>query len=191
MEAWCKVLETMHQHSGCAEEAVPISMGIFNGDKVWRNLGMAAQQWQRMADSAECLDRYNITHIAPTTDKGSRDMQQLNTTEGGEMEEAKEIRGTLGFDGPTRQCPCCWRTCQGAMADSCLGITHLRTAGSAADSIQPLQPQTPFVNDAVIKELLIERKDVDPSALERPACSDFVATSKGFSERQQRLHIQV
>ncbi|MGH3055792.1 MAG: hypothetical protein ACRDL7_12535, partial [Gaiellaceae bacterium] len=158
MEAWCKSLEALHQYSGCAPEATPTNPGSSDGHKVWRNLGMAAQQWQRVADSVHNLDRYGVSHIAAQPEQPTAhhdDMpggaDELDAGQHGEAEEgqmemaADDARLTMEFNGPMRQCPCCWRTCQAAMADACMGITHLRAAGCSADMIQPLQPQTPFV----------------------------------------------
>ncbi|CAL8465393.1 g4929 [Coccomyxa elongata] len=97
---------------------------------------MAAQQWLRVCNEAENLERHNITPI-----------------------------------GSTRQ-------------------EHpMEEAARSASSISA-QRQTPVLKDDEIKELLMTRKNLDPAHLERPACSDFVAASKGFSERQARLHMQ-
>lgn len=48
-----------------------------------------------------------------------------------EVSQAKDC-GLLGIlpEQPTtwQSCPCCWKTCQAAIGDACLGITHLRSA---------------------------------------------------------------
>ena len=214
MEAWCNTMEAMHEWSGCTDSN---SSGSGRGTRrVWRNLGMAAQQWQRMVNSAEDLDRFNITHIGSQREQlrdqiapPAASVARQDSGDGpSESREADEGPAPGGFDGderaaqaeqawegpfigPTNQCPCCYRTCQAVMADACLGITHLRAAGRAADAIHPLQLQTPFVEDSRMKALLVQRRDLDPASLERPICSQFVAASKGFSTRQDRLHMQV
>lgn len=215
MEAWCDVLEAMHKWNGCTGSGS--SAADSGPQRVWRNLSMAAQQWQRVASSAEDLRRYNITQIGsmgpqqpgheeaapaslmtgqPSAHVQSNDESAQGTPGavaliGDPQTESAEQASVGPFFGPTYQCPCCWLTCQGAMADACMGITHLRAAGRAADSIQPLQQQTPFVEDCTIKDLLVQRRDLDPASLERPTCSEFLAASKGFSDRQARLHMQV
>ena len=203
MEAWCNALEALHQWNGCIEPDGSVAHG--GPQRVWRRLSMAAQQWQRVATSAEDLTRYSIQPISRVAhEQGQFPTQEQRTDMEQERETAPEASGSpanngdqqpaeaLGpFIGPTRQCPSCFETCQAAMADACMGLTHLRAAGRAADAIQPLQQQTPFVADEEIKELLVLRRDLDPASLERPMCSDFLAASKGFSDRQARLHMQV
>lgn len=215
MEAWCSTLESMHAWNGCSDS--DSSAAQYGVAKVWRNLSMAAQQWQRVVSSAEDLDRYNITQIGSSVDDQPGDAVAENRAELTGQNAAASCNPVQGppqspghdgldddqqatsaeqacqchFSGPTNQCPCCWRTCQAVMADACLGITHLKAAGRAADAIKPLQVQTPFVEDSAIKELLVRRRDIDPASLERPTCSEFVAAAKGFSDRQARLHMQV
>lgn len=228
MEAWCNTLEAMHEWNGCTQSTQSDGSGEHGGpQRVWRNLGMAAQQWQRVVTSAEDLDRYNITHIgsalreqqgsqiaapaSPLTRHSSGDEpREARAAEQGaprglgsggvdEDEQAANAEQAAPadqawegpFNGPTCQCPWCWRTCQAAMADACLGITHLKAAGRAADAIKPLQLQTPFVDDSRMKDLLVQRRNLDPASLERPTCSQFVAASKDFSARQDCLHMQV
>lgn len=214
MEAWCNALEALHQWNGCTE---PDGSAAHAGpQRVWRRLSMAAQQWQRVATSAEDLTRYSIQPISRVAHEqpggqaaapaspilGQSPTQEQRTEQ--EQETAPEAHGSPAnhadqqsaaawgpFIGPTRQCPACFETCQAVMADACMGLTHLRAAGRAADTIQPLQQQTPFLADEEIKELLVDRRDIDPASLERPMCSDFLAASKGFSNRQARLHMQV
>ena len=96
------------------------------------------------------------------------------------------------FPGPpSGDCPCCYRSCAGAMADACLGLTHCRAAGSASDFLAPHHAGSPFIADEITRARLTERRGVDPASLTRPSCSDFVAASSGLSERARAYHIQV
>ena len=93
--------------------------------------------------------------------------------------------------GPTIVCPGCWRTCVAANADACLGLTQLRAAGKASDFLTPKLPYSPFIANEETKALLAQRKDMDPAALERPVCSQFVAATPTASDTQLRLYVQV
>lgn len=93
--------------------------------------------------------------------------------------------------GPGHVCPCCWRTCIAAIADACLGLTQLRSAGRASDFLQAILPYSPFIPNAEVKAHLAERKQMDPAALERPMCSQFTAATATAADTQLRLYIQV
>lgn len=95
------------------------------------------------------------------------------------------------FAGPGVTCPCCWRDCSAACADACLGLTQLRAAGKASDFMRPNLRYSPFMEDEEVKATLALRKNLDPAALERPACSQFSAAAATASDSQQRLYVQV
>lgn len=53
-----------------------------------------------------------------------------------------------------QQCSCCWHTCQAAIADSCLGLTHWRFAPSNMHGAQPVYDNSPFFLMRLYRNLL-------------------------------------
>ena len=100
--------------------------------------------------------------------------------------EENHVSGAL-----TALCPACWRECTVASADACLGLTQLRSAGTASDFLQPSLPHSPFIPDDKVKERLAIRKSLDTSALDRPGSSEFTAASLTASDQDKRLYVQV
>lgn len=74
-----------------------------------------------------------------------------------------------------QQCPCCWRTCQAAMGDACLGIVRLRAAASNSHSLQPFHSNGPFLCDDVVRNFVASRQKINIDLLTSPACAEFQA----------------
>ena len=95
-----------------------------------------------------------------------------------EVSQAKDcgLTGVLP-DQPTawQSCPCCWKTCQAAIADACLGITHLRSAASKMHAIEPFYNHGPFLSDQTVQDFLTERRGLAAGLWEPPSCVDFKA----------------
>ena len=76
-----------------------------------------------------------------------------------------------------RQRPCCWQTCQAAVADACLGLTHLRSA--AWHGIQSFYDNSPFLPDeavqSFIEQRLEQRRNLTAGLWEASSCLDFEA----------------
>lgn len=72
-------------------------------------------------------------------------------------------------------CPCCWRTCQAAMGDACLGIVHMKAAAQSSQTIRPFFKHGPFIPDDKVKERIAERQGIPADVLNQPSCNDFKA----------------
>lgn len=202
MEAWCAALEEIHIRNGCAAHVDIVSASL--PKRVWRNLGSAVRQWWRMETATLDINQYSVQPISCA----AAAVEDLQLSEGeaedipeagqpalaaGESASRSTAVNTCGSEikGPGHQCPACYKTCVAAMADACVGLTQLKAAGRATDFLEPQRNHSPFMGDPGVKDLLLERKRLDPAALERPLCAEFAAAAATLSGRQSRLNIQV
>lgn len=74
-----------------------------------------------------------------------------------------------------QSCPCCWQTCQAAIGDACLGITHLRSAARNMHNIQPFHEGGPFIPDEEVQQFLENQRSLAPDLWQPVSCVDFKA----------------
>ncbi|DBA80913.1 TPA: hypothetical protein ACH3X2_007136 [Trebouxia sp. C0005] len=95
-----------------------------------------------------------------------------------EDSQAKDC-GLLGIlpEQPTawQSCPCCWKTCQAATGDACLGVTHLRSAAKNMHGIAAFYHTGPFLPDDAAQHFLPECCNLAAGFWEPPSCVDFKA----------------
>ena len=72
-------------------------------------------------------------------------------------------------------CPCCWRTCQAAMGDACLGVVHMKAAAQSSQDHLAILEHGPFIPDDKAKERIAERQGIPADVLNQPSCNDFKA----------------
>ncbi len=205
MESWCTALEETHIRNGCVGHAEVTAAGL--PQEVWRNLGTAVRQWWRMESATLDASNYSIQPISCTGSAASENAQGSQSMED-EVDEEQNLAGAQPanrsppsdsstavsrseVEWPGRECPACYKNCVAAVADACVGMTQLSAAGRASDFLKPQRECSPFIPDDKVKELLAERKRLDPAALERPPCAEFAAAIATPSEAQTRQYIQV
>lgn len=220
MVTWIRALEEMHVRNGCVpdEELKSLPRKVWRNLPVavrqWRRMDVATHDInglgvQPISPEAVQNSEHEDAEVGQLLPHGSSQGQSAGVPAASRAEtlslESQMVPSSAVTEqgmsacclasrasgGPTVQCPSCWRTCVAAVADACLGLTQLRAAGKASDFLKPNLPYSPFIPDPEVKALLAQRKDMDPAALERPVCSQFVAATPTAADTQMRLYVQV
>lgn len=74
-----------------------------------------------------------------------------------------------------QSCPRCWQTCQAAIGDACLGITHLRPAARNMHDVQPFFDKGPSIPDATVQHMLEEQRKLPADLWQHASCVDVKA----------------
>lgn len=144
-------------------------------DSAWRHLHVAAEQWRRLKSDIS-TDEFKVPSPAAATSV-PLDVAEPAAAKG------PPLRLRLGGG----DCAACWRAIRAAMADGCMGLTRLKSAGRAQAFRLP-QRSGLFLDRVTVQDALqCEGKAGADAAAAAVDCSDHAA-AKGAASAAGKRH---